>query len=197
MAHRDVLETPRLRIEPFGEAWLSERYVAWLNDPDVVRYSENRHRRHTIESCREYLASFIGTPHYYWAIVTRSPGPCHIGNITAYLTPEHGIADIGIMVGEKSSWGAGYGGEAWMAVCDYLLREVGVRKLTAGTLSVNRGMLSIMNRVGMQSDGVRVAHYLIGGDAVDMVHAALFREAWLQRFPRGPFEGKNIRHLSR
>lgn len=188
MSRLVVIGTPRMRIESFSEAWLSERYVSWLNDPELMRFSENRHRRHTEESCREYAASFEGTPHYFWAIVAHDSALGHIGNITAYVNPEHGLADVGILVGERQVWGRGYGTEAWMAVCDFLLREVGLRKVTAGTLSVNRGMLSIMNRTGMQQDGVRVEHYLVNNEPVNMVHSALFRNAWLKRFPRGPFE---------
>jgi len=62
MAERPVLQTARLRMVPFSEAHLTTRYVGWLNDPEVVRYSEQRHQTHTIESCRSYLLSFSGTP---------------------------------------------------------------------------------------------------------------------------------------
>ena len=43
-----VLETPRLRLEPFAEAHLTERYVRWLGDPAVMKYSEQRFRTHTL-----------------------------------------------------------------------------------------------------------------------------------------------------
>ena len=50
-----ILETERLTLTPFNtERHLTERYVAWLSDPDVVRYSEQRHRTHTLASCRHF-----------------------------------------------------------------------------------------------------------------------------------------------
>ena len=188
MARSPVLRTPRLSIEPFSDVRLSERYVSWLNDPEVVRFSENRHRRHTIASCREYAASFNGTPNYFWAIVARDPEVGHIGNMNAYVSAEHALADVGIVLGERSIWGRGYGIEAWLAVCDFLLRTQALRKVSAGALSTNRAMLSIMRRTEMQLDGVRVAHYLVEGNAGDLVHMALFHDAWVNRFPYGPFE---------
>jgi RimJ/RimL family protein N-acetyltransferase len=73
-----------------------------------------------------------------------------------------------------------------MALSDFLLRTAGLRKITAGTLSVNAPMLRLMDRVGMVPDGRRARHQLWEGQEVDIVHAALFRDGWLQRFPVAP-----------
>jgi hypothetical protein len=64
MARSEIIKTERLLLEPFSEKYLSERYVSWLNDHEIVRYSEQRHRTHTIESCREFMNSFENTPHH-------------------------------------------------------------------------------------------------------------------------------------
>ncbi|HEV2145971.1 MAG TPA: GNAT family N-acetyltransferase [Longimicrobiaceae bacterium] len=173
-----MIETPRLRIEPFTDEHLTERYVGWLNDPEVVRYSDQRQRAHTLESCRAYMESFRGTPHHFWAIVARDPALGHIGNVNAYVAEEHRVADVGILVGERGAWGAGFGTEAWIAVCDHLLRAGGMRKVTAGTLEVNRPMLVVMQRAGMVPDGRRVRQSLFEGREVDVVHAALFADEW-------------------
>lgn len=187
MAVSPVLETPRLTLEPFSAPLVSERYVSWLNDPQVVRFSENRHRVHTLASCRAYVDGFVDTPNYLWAILTRQPAGRHVGNINAYVDPANEIADIGLMIGERSFWGRGYGGEAWAAVCDYLLRKARLRKVTGGALAANGGMLEIMKRIGMQPDGVRTAHYIVEGAPADLVHMAFFRRSWLDRYPEGPF----------
>jgi len=174
MATSRTLETTRLRIEPFSEAHLTDRYVAWLNDPEVVRFSEQRHRNHTTESCRAYLASFDGTPHYFWAIVSRDLTLGHIGNINAYVDLHNRTADLGIIIGELAVWGRGYGSEAWHAVCRFLLGDLRLRKVTAGTLAINAGMLGIMQRIGMRDDGRRIRHHIADGREVDVIHMALF-----------------------
>jgi RimJ/RimL family protein N-acetyltransferase len=176
MATSPVLQTPRLRIEPFADHHLTPRYVSWLNDPEVVRYSEQRGRSHTLESCRAYWQSFVQTPNYFWALVTREVQPRHIGNMNAHVDPRHRLADVGILIGERRVWNQGYGLEAWQAVCRYLLTEGGMRKVTAGTLSVNIPMLAIMKRADMVPDGRRLRHYVWNGQEVDIEHFALFRE---------------------
>ncbi|HUL00985.1 MAG TPA: GNAT family N-acetyltransferase [Nitrospirota bacterium] len=175
MADSPVIETKRLRIEPFSIKHLTARYVSWLNDPEVVRYSEQRHRRHSLESCKEYFESFQGTPNYLWAIIQKECG-IHMGNINAYVDVNNKVADIGILLGEKDEWNKGYGLEVWKAVITYLFDSGCIRKISAGTLTSNRGMINIMVRSGMVEDGRRVRHYLFDGQEIDALHFALFRK---------------------
>lgn len=174
MAQSTMIETQRLRIVPFSEKYLTPVYVSWLNDPEVVRYSEQRHRKHTLESCREYWQSFADSPSFFWAITAIDPMIGHIGNITAYVDTMNMVADVGIMIGDRKVWGKSYGLETWLAVCGYLLNECGIRKVTAGTLAANKGMLRIMERSGMVADGRRTRHAIVEGVEVDIVHSAFF-----------------------
>jgi ribosomal-protein-alanine N-acetyltransferase len=175
MAQSRIIETIRLRILPFSEEFLTPRYVSWLNDLEVVRFSEQRHRVHTLESCREYMKSFIGTPNYFWAMVTKSNEFGHIGNMNAFVDINNGVADIGILIGERGAWRKGYGSEAWIAVCNYLLEEANIRKVTGGTLSINTAMLGVMHHAGMVADGHRTRQCIFEESEVDVVYAALFR----------------------
>lgn len=165
--------TPRLSIVPFEEAHLTPRYVGWLNDPDVVRYSEQRHHTHTLASCHDYQQSFNNTPHQFWAIVAHDPNIGHIGNINAYVDIENGTADVGILIGERAVWGQGYGSEAWQAVCCHLLQDCGLRKVTAGTLSVNHGMVNVMRRAGMTEETQNRRQLMFEGWLTDVVQMSL------------------------
>ncbi len=176
MAESRPIQTTRLLICPFGAEYLTDEYVGWLNDSVVVRYSEQRFHHHTLESCREYWHSFRGTDNYFWAIIERHPLMRHIGTMTAHVQSHHRVADIGILVGDRGSWGRGYGLESWNAVCRYLFDgPSNIRKITAGTLACNKAMISIMSRSGMVPDGRRVRQCLVEDTEVDIVYAALFR----------------------
>lgn len=173
---KDVVhETERLRIVPFGEEHLTERYVGWLADPDVVRWSENRFRQHTLASCRDYVASFRGTSNMMFALVAKDGAIGHFGNLNVYVDTRHGVADIGILIGERSVWGKGYGREAWQAVLERLLGQSGIRKATGGCVADNVAMVRIMKGCGMQEDGRRVRHYVYDGREVDLVYYASFK----------------------
>lgn len=175
MTKAPILQTTRLQLVPFSEQHLTARYIGWLNDPEVVRYSELRHHAHTTQSCREYLRAFRESPHYFWAIETRSTEPGHIGTITAHVDVPNQVADVGILIGEKAIWGNGYGTEAWRAVCAWLLEVDKLRKVTAGAMASNKGMRAIMQRVGMSEEGSRRQHFILDGHPQDLVYCALFR----------------------
>jgi RimJ/RimL family protein N-acetyltransferase len=173
MASSFTLEAAHLLLEPFREAHLTERYVAWLNDPEVVRYSELRHYRHTIASCRKYLAAFESSPDYFWAIRMKDGNQQHIGNISAHRDIYNKTVDIGILIGEKEKWGCGYGSEAWGGVCRFLLELPDVRRVTAGAMTSNRGMVSIALKTGMIEEGRRKGHFLLEGRPEDLVYWVL------------------------
>ena len=170
-----VIETERLRLEPFAERHLTERYVGWLADPEIVRYSEQRFRTHTLESCAEYMRSFEGTPNLFYALVAKDAALGHVGNLNVYVDERHGTADIGILVGERATWGKGIGGEAWRAAVERLLAH-GVRKVTGGCVATNEAMVRIMKRAGMKPDGRRAAQYVYDGQEVDVVYYAVFAD---------------------
>lgn len=178
-SHKDI-HTERLIITPFSQEHLTTRYVGWLNDPEVVRYSDQRFRQHTLESCTEFFKSFEGSNNHFWAIINTDKDLGHIGNITAYVDKHNQIADLGILIGEKSAWEQGYGVEAWFAVCQHLFKTTNLRKIIAGTTEVNQGMLGIMHRTGMKEEGRRRHQALIDNKPVDHIYTAFFREDFIK-----------------
>ncbi len=174
MAKAPTLETKRLTLTAFADAHLTERYVAWLNDPEVVRYSEQRHRRHTLDSCRDFVRSFADGPSHLWAIVAKDRALGHIGNINSAVDAPNRTADVAILIGDRKAWGRGLGAEAWGAVVDFLLGAGGMRKVTAGAMAANAAMVKIMRNAGMTEEGRRRGQFLLDGRPVDVVLTARF-----------------------
>ena len=169
-----VLRCSGLVLEPFQERHLTARYVNWLNDPAVVKFSEQRHKVHDMESCRAYAASYAGTSNHLWAIVADRFG--HIGNINAAVDAPNQVADLAILIGQRECWGQGLGTRAWTVALEWLLQGGGMRKVTAGTMATNRSMLFVMKKSGMTPDGCRRAQCLLDGSPVDVVLMASFRD---------------------
>jgi RimJ/RimL family protein N-acetyltransferase len=175
-----TIQSTRLRLTGFTDRHLQETYVSWLNDPLLMRYSEQRLSKHTLESCRQYMRSFEGTPNYFWAIEAIASGS-HIGNLNAYVDAHNKTADLGLLIGAGSAASQGMGTEAWIAACDFLFRHRNVRKVTAGTVVANLPMIRVCEKSGMQSDGVRRAQIIIGQEALDLMHFCIFRDDWLNQ----------------
>jgi RimJ/RimL family protein N-acetyltransferase len=169
------LTTKRLRLRPFQTADITATYLGWLNDPSVTRFSNQRFFRHTSESSAAYLDRFEGSSNSFLLIEQRTDGR-PIGTATVYRQVHHGTADIGLMLGERSCWGQGFGLEAWQVLLEALLAEPGLRKITGGTARPNRAMVRIMEQSGMELEAVRTRHELIEGQPVDLLYYARFAE---------------------
>ena len=113
------LEGEGIRLRTFTTADVNDDFVAWLNDPQVVQYSNQRFLSHSRESCLDYLQSFAGSDNLYLAIEDVDSDRLH-GSITAYRQVHHGTADIGIMVGNRQAWSRGIGYRAWGLLMAYL-----------------------------------------------------------------------------
>lgn len=98
------LITHRLRLRPFQAADINATYLAWLHDRQVTRFSNQRFREHTVESCTAYLASFKCSSISFLLIEQRHDKQ-PIGTATVFRNRHHGTYDIGLMVGERSCWG--------------------------------------------------------------------------------------------
>jgi RimJ/RimL family protein N-acetyltransferase len=170
------LTTPRLRLRLFQAADINVSYLAWLNDSEVTRFSNQRFYEHTAASCAAYLASFEGSSNSF-LLIEKVEDQLPIGTVTVYRNTQHGTADIGLMVGDRRCWGQGYGLEAWQAVMGAVLAEVGIRKVTGGTARPNRAMVRIMEQSRMELEAVRVRQELIDGQPVDLLYYALFADS--------------------
>lgn len=159
----------------FADRHLTDHYVGWLNDASRMRYSEQRHRTHTRQSCQDFVKSFEVGTNLLWAIEAVDLDNMHIGNIVSSLNLENGLADISIMVGAPEASGRGYGTSAWRAVVKYLENHPAVRKITGGCMASNLAMKAIMKSCKMQPDGVRQNHYLLDGQPVDIEYYAKFQ----------------------
>lgn len=162
-----TISCARLTLRPLVKA--TRRNLDWLRDPEVVRYSEQRHMEHTLSTQLRYVNSFAAKSHL-WAIIHVDSGK-HIGNLSAQHDDPNNVSDVGIMIGEAKMWGQGYATEAWKAACGWLLDKDcgGVRKLEAGAMRTNEAMLRILRHSGFVEEGERKNRFLLGGSPVSAV----------------------------
>lgn len=168
-----VIQGKQVELHRFCASDLTVNYIAWLNDPVNVRYSNQRFITHTLASCTRYMRTFEDSPNLFLSIRMKDSGTA-IGTMTAYISPHHGTADMGILLGERSVRGQGLGLDAWGTLLRWLLAEGRIRKVTAGTLSCNAAMLSIIDRSGMTHEGTRYRQEIVEGVEHDILYFARF-----------------------
>ena len=169
------LQWDRIHLVPYTAGLVTDEHILWLNDPEVVKYSEQRHRQHSLESQHLYLNTFP-TDSHVWLIRRDSDGE-DIGTMTAYLDRPNQLADMGLLIGYRSLWGKGYGYEAWDCVTHHLFHN-GTRKIEAGMMARNYGMRRLAQKMGMVFEGIRAQHFLTGDGPMDMLQYGLRREEY-------------------
>jgi ribosomal-protein-alanine N-acetyltransferase len=154
----------------------TEEYLGWMRDREVTQYLESRYADHSIESIREFIElhrNRVDT--LLVAIVERETGR-HVGNVkVGPLSPHHGTADLGLLIGDRSVWGRGYGREAISLATELAFERLGARKLTASCYSGNSGSAAAFRRAGWIEEGARPAQYLDdNGDVHDQLMFGTF-----------------------
>lgn len=147
---------------------INEKYCAWLNDLEVNKYMQSRYSPWNLDKMKQYLSN-LGSYEYIFAICCLESDE-HIGNIK--LGPIDWInrkAEISILLGEKSSWGKGYGTETVCLVSQYALATLSLNKVTAGCYIDNIGSANIFLKNGFVKEGVLLNEFAYEGRYTDAI----------------------------
>jgi len=174
MAKKFKIKGKHVVLSNFAEEDITDSYINWLNDSDVIKFSNQRFIKHDYLSCKKYFDSFNNSENLFISIKLTGSNKM-IGTMTAYFS-HHQTVDVGIMIGEKSKWGKGYGSDAWKTLLQWLKENNNIRKITAGTLAINFEMLKLLEDSGMHLEAVRKSQEVVNGKAEDILLYAIFSE---------------------
>lgn len=168
------LESDRLFLKRLTLNFLTENYLSWLNDSDVNKYLETK-SGYTLKKLKEFLTNVERDNIYFWAII-RKDNLQHIGNIKIDpINESHKTGEYGILIGDKASWGHGYGSEASLKILDYCFSEkLNLRKVTLGVVSDNKAALSLYQKLGFVQEGLYKKHVFHDNKWCDVVRMAKF-----------------------
>jgi hypothetical protein len=123
----------KVKLYLFNENNINKTYLSWLNDKDLMKYSNQRFLLHDFKTSFNYFNSFKISNNVFLAIYAQEN---FVGTMTCYINENHSHADIGLLIG-KEYLNLGLGYDAWVTLMNNLL-DCSVRKITGGTLSLNQ-----------------------------------------------------------
>jgi RimJ/RimL family protein N-acetyltransferase len=147
---------------------VTQAYVDWFQNAELVRFSDNQYRTFSIEKQRAYVASCLMDPDIdLYGVFDRG---VHIGNVTiSGLTAEHKAAEISYLVGEPRYWGKGVATFAVANMIAFGKKKYGLNKLYAGVAIANLGSKRVLEKNSFLLEGVRRQHLLYGGKYYDQL----------------------------
>jgi RimJ/RimL family protein N-acetyltransferase/precorrin-6B methylase 2 len=169
----------QVKLRPITEADLPD-YVTWLNDPAVTEFTAVEGGGATLEDERKWFQSVVTAPDSgirTWAIEADGR---HIGNCALHLR-EHGRAGFGIIIGDKTQWGKGYGAAALREVLRIAFEEIGLHRVYLQTDSGNLRAVRCYEKCGFRHEGLLRQHRFKRGKWRDVVVMGILREEWQAR----------------
>lgn len=154
---------------------VSETYVEWLNNREINKFLESRFQIHTVETTRNFVETMLRSQSNLLFGIRSLSLQRHVGNIKlGPIDNRHGLAEIGLMIGDRQAWGQGIGTDAIAAVTNLARTQLGLRKITAGCYGSNKGSSKAFLRAGFMVEAVRKDHFLLDGYTEDLVLLAKF-----------------------
>ena len=166
------LHSPRCLLRVLEESEVTERYVSWLNDPQINRFLEARFATHSIDSVRNAVRHYrqSGTEVLFGVFFKGSSNE-HIGNIkVADIDRNNGVAEIGFLIGDSRYWSRGIASEVIRSVCAWAFQELGLEKITAGAHAENIGSEKALMKAGFVHEATLRSHAFVEGESRTDVH---------------------------
>ena len=155
------LETERLILRPVTGDDAGGNYHEWLNDPEVVKYMEDRFYPADQESIKKYIETTANAlDKYFFAVCLKAspqlykiPIGAHIGNVLLGPIPKvHRYAEVSYTF-HRSYWGNGYATEAVKAVVNFAFVHLDLERLNAGTSETNIPSQNVLKKAGFTREG--------------------------------------------
>lgn len=177
-----LIEGRRTRLVRFEQPHLDDpAYYSWLRDPEVVRYIGRDELLAGIpfSEAADYVRQLWANEFCWFFAVYHSDSGRFIGTAKLNFFSERGrrsgVADVGIMLGERAFWGQGLATDVLHALSRYAFEEQGARKLTAGAMSLNVAMVKAFLRIGYLEEGRLRQQLLVEGGYCDHVLFGCFK----------------------
>ena len=167
-------------LVPFGnEHMTSKEYLSWLRDYEVIKTINRLDyvRPVSFAEMKEYCETLMQSKGDIFLAVYDKGDNVFIGTIrAARINWYTRVADIGILIGDRDRWGKGIATDAIQTFCQYLFGILGLRKLTAGLMSVNPALLKVFEKVGFQREGLFRKQDFFEDEYVDHIYLGCFRD---------------------
>jgi len=156
------------------------RYVKWINDQKITKYMETGLSPVTNNNLRDYIESSNNSTGLLLGIFIKDCAE-HIGNVKLHnINFKSRRADIGIMIGEFSAQGKGYGLEAIQLVLQHAFMVLNLNKICAGANINNLSSVKLFEKAGFQLEGTLREQFYVDDRYHDCLLLGILKREFFQ-----------------
>lgn len=169
------IDGKRIFLRLICEDDATKEYLNWLKSKEVTQFLESRLLDYNMSSLKNYIKKTISDPAVIFLAIVVKENNKNIGTVKlAPINWYHKFSEIGIMIGDKNSWGKGYASETLKILSNFAFKKLKLHKLTAGAYENNVGSIRAFIKAGFIEEGRRKKQFLHKGNYVDHVLLAKF-----------------------
>lgn len=173
---QSVVELSAVTSLPVGKVTLrhltpedvTKRYVDWMNDAKVVKFTEQRYFRHSLKDVRTFVAEKLESKseQLFGIFLDR----VHVGNIkVGPVDYRNGSAFLSYFLGDRSCWGSGIATASVLTLTDFCFDKMGLFKLCAGCNELNFASIKVLEKAGFTVEARLPLQLVFDGQRVDQL----------------------------
>ena len=150
---------------------ITKSYVKWMNDYEVVKYTEQKLKKHTLANVKKFVKEKIYSPtEFLYGIFIYNKKKIHIGNLKiGPINKIHQTAEISYLIGEKRYWKAGIGSQAVKKAIEISKKKYKLKKLIAGCYDVNKGSIKVLKKNKFKKEGLLKFNVFFENKRIDQI----------------------------
>ncbi len=160
----------QVALGPLSREWLPN-YWRWFNDLDVMQGYSLRWSPMSEQGIEQWYQQAIETSHTYPFTVYEHETMRPVGHtMLMNVNHLHRTADFDIIIGDKASWGRGYGTEATRLTLAYGFAALSLHNIMLTVRSFNKRGIRAYERAGFRAFGTRRAARRMGNQVYDLIY---------------------------
>ena len=162
----------RLRVDILQVDQVTESYVNWFSNKEIVQYSVNQYKKFSFEGQCSYVESCLKNNDLdLYGIFDDT---LHIGNIAINnLTTVHRRAELTYVVGDTRYWGKGVASFAVSKMVEFGKSKYKLNKLYASVAGANFRSKRVLEKNGFVLEGIRKKHLFYNKEFFDQLDYGL------------------------
>ena len=168
---------PELFLRVLKESDVTEKYVSWLNDYNVTKYTELWKEKHKKKDIKDYVKkNFNSKSNLLFGIFFNDS---HIGNIKlGSIDFHHETANISYIIGEKKYWGIGITTCIIKKITEIAFKDLKLKKVNAGVYENNIASMMVLKKNKFMQEGRRIKDKIFEKVRVDCIYFGLLNDKY-------------------
>tara|TARA_B100000035_G_C20993130_1_gene551181 strand:- start:115 stop:630 length:516 start_codon:yes stop_codon:yes gene_type:complete len=142
-----LLKAEKIYVKSLKISDITNSYVKWLNDKEVNKFLLSGSIIWNIKLVERYVLDSINNQNEILFGIFKISDDKHIGNVRIHdINYSNSSAWIGIMIGDKSEWGNGYGLVILRLIIKFVFNQLKINILNAAVSNENKASLKTFKK---------------------------------------------------